>query len=42
MGVFPHKPPPMWADIKRWNEVAILGASDRLAYKGSFCKKQIP
>ena len=40
----PHKPPPMWADIRRWKEVAILGAilsaSDILAFKGSFCEKK--
>ena len=35
----PHKPPPMWADIRRWNEVAILVASDSLAFRGSFCGK---
>jgi len=30
----PHKPPPMWADIRRWKEVAILGACDSLAFRG--------
>jgi len=36
----PHKPPPMWADIRSWNEVAILGASDSLAFKVSLCQEK--